>query len=366
MAVQLSSAQRFAIDHVSEYAGSHKDEALRSIREILAMSDIASHSFEEAVAIVKTHARVALHFHPDRPDSRMKSVAEALLEHGIYKSQFETQLSNGSLSAYPGGDRDLWERRLFGGAYQADGVAAGERPKYGALDLMLHPDGPAPRFGSCYFLLSPAVSRRCTFTYSDSHQGPKERGTWAEWDMILSALLQDAFFRDFAIGEKELTPRKWIEHARTRLAQPLPNRAGREPSRNLNHYIEAQVHGDVSLQDDVDALVADPSFQNTPTGHTLEQLCRRYSIALYWHMGFQLRASDVPTDFRGPAMPSLAQRVARGGMIDASAIGEAVRDLRRNPAAWSDRGTPAESLQQLKLLWHVLVRFGGAFYTSGC
>ena len=106
----------------------------------------------------------------------MKSVAEALFEQGIYKSQFETLLSNGSVSAYPGGERDLWEQRIFGGAYQLEGVTNDQRPKYGALNLMLHPDGPAPRFGSCYFLLSPKVSSRSTYTYLDSHQDPKRKG----------------------------------------------------------------------------------------------------------------------------------------------------------------------------------------------
>ena len=45
----------------------------------------------------------------------MRNIAEALLEQGRYKSQFETLLSNGSVSAYPGGERDLWEKRIFGG-----------------------------------------------------------------------------------------------------------------------------------------------------------------------------------------------------------------------------------------------------------
>ena len=140
------------------------------------MSNITDEIFEEAVANLKSHARIALHFHPDRLDSSKKSVAEALFEQGVYKSQFETLLSNGSVSAYPGGERDLWEKRIFGGAYQLEGVTNDQRPKYGALNLMLHPDGPAPRFGSCYFLLSPKVSSRSTYTYLDSHQDPKEKG----------------------------------------------------------------------------------------------------------------------------------------------------------------------------------------------
>ena len=100
-------------------------------------------------------------------------------------------LSNGSVSAYPGGERDLWEKRIFGGAYQLEGVTNDQRPKYGALNLMLHPDGPAPRFGSCYFLLSPKVSSRSTYTYLDSHQDPKEKGTYEEFDMILAAFGRD-------------------------------------------------------------------------------------------------------------------------------------------------------------------------------
>lgn len=50
----------------------------------------------------------------------MKSVAEALLEQGKYKNQFETLISNGSISAFRSGERDVWENRIFGGAYQIE------------------------------------------------------------------------------------------------------------------------------------------------------------------------------------------------------------------------------------------------------
>jgi Protein of unknown function (DUF3626) len=42
----------------------------------------------------------------------------------VYRSQFETGISNGGL----GGDRDAWERALFGGAYQAPGVRPASAP----------------------------------------------------------------------------------------------------------------------------------------------------------------------------------------------------------------------------------------------
>ncbi|RJX40605.1 DUF3626 domain-containing protein [Paenibacillus pinisoli] len=358
MSHPLTNAQQLAIQHIGSYARARKDDAESIIQEVLAMSNIADVTLGQAIKSINDHARVALHFHPDRLNSAKKSIAEALLEEGVYKSQFETLLSNGSVSAYPGGQRDVWEEQLFGGAYQTEGTTNAERPKYGALNLMLHPDGPAPRFGSCYLLLRPHMTSRCTFTYMDSHQGPEEKGTLEEFSLVLAALLQDAFQNEYALGERELTPGKLMKHLTSKLSFPLQDPSDRLVRRNLNHYIEAQVHSVVSLKEDTEALVADPSFQETKTGEALEQLCRRYDIRLYWHAGFALDAAEVPSDFRGPAMPSLARRIAVNGRIDAYAIGAAAAEVARNPDAWSDRGSAKDMLQELKLLWHVLVRYG--------
>lgn len=361
MAHPLTNAQQLAIQHIASHAQANKDEAESIIQEVLAMSNIAKDTLEQAINSINRHARVALHFHPDRLNAAKISIAEALLEEGVYKSQFETLLSSGSVSAYPGGQRDIWEEQLFGGAYQTEGTTNAERPRYGALNLMLHPDGPAPRFGSCYFLLRPHMTTRCTFTYLDSHQEPEEKGTLEKFDMILAVLLKDAFQNEYALGERELTPGKLMKHLTSKLSLPLQDPSDKLVKRNLNHYIEAQVHSIVSLKEDAEALVADPSFQGTKTGEVLEKLCGHYDLRLYWHQGFVLDAADVPSDFRGPAMPSLAQRIAVNGRIDAHAIGTAAAEVVSNPDAWSDRGSAKDMLQELKLLWHVLVRYGGPY-----
>ena len=355
---KLTRVQQLALDYITNYAKNHNREANELINHILKMSNIPSTVFRTAVLNLKNYARIGIHFHPDRPDSTMKNVAEALLEQGIYKSQFETLISNGSVSALPGGERDLWEKRMFGGAYQTEGTTSHQRPKYGALNIMLHSDGPAPRFGSCYFLLYPKVSTRSTFTYLDSHQEPKEKGTYEEFNLILAALLEETFSREFAIGERDLTPTKLIDHLLVNLQKGVITDEKKEPKRNLNHYIEAQVHGDISLKEDVEVLVADPSFKDTNIGTTLEELCLKYSIELLWHRGFVLQAVEVPSNFRGSAMPSLAARIAQNNCINAAIIGCAVMDLYRNPQNWIDRGSFREVLQELKLLWHVLVRYG--------
>ncbi len=157
-------------------------------------------------------------------------------------------------------------------------------------------------FNVSVFGLKPNALHRCTFTYGGSQDAPKEMGTYEE--------------------------------------------------------LETQVHGDIVLDDDVEILVADPSFKGTEIGNYLEQTCINYSIELFWHMGFEMRAEEVPSDFRGPSMPSLAKRIASNGNIDASVIGSAVNDLKCNPGLWSDRGNYEEVLQELKYMWHILVRYG--------
>ncbi len=290
---------------------------------------------------------MALHFTPTAPTPAAPPSPEALLDGGVYKSQFETLLSNGSVSAFPGGARDGWERRL-GGAYDLDGTTPAHRPKYGALDLLLHPDGPAPRPGSCYLLLAPSVAARSTFTHLDSHDEPDEKGTYDELDDVLAALLFESFTRDFAVGEaRSAGPPALLARLASARRSRSP-RLTRAPSRNLNHYVEAQVHGEVALAGDAGAIVADASFAGTDVGRTLEELCARHGLALHHHAGFALAPSEVPPDFRGPSMPSLAARVAVDGRVTAWAIGPRRPRAAARSGAWADRGAYADVLQELK------------------
>jgi len=176
---------------------------------------------------------------------------------------------------------------------------------------------------------------------------------------VVAALLRDVFFHDCALGERNLTVPRLLHRIERALVSPVAPRSCIEaPFRNLNQYVEAQVHGPVSLASDVEAVVVDPSFRGTITAERLSELCRTYDVELQWHHGFRMRVEDVPRDFRGPTMPSLAERIAREGVFDVSMIGAAVHDLYAHPNAWGDRGTFPEVLQELKLLWHVLVRYG--------
>lgn len=339
----LTAAQRAALHHVRTRAATDHAAALARIEAAPAGPGDAA----ALISLIREHARITLNFHPDRFVAGGPTVAECLALDGRYRGQYETGLSNGSRTAYPGGLRDGWEERLFGGAYHADGGAPpGERPKYGALNLYRHPDGAAPRFGSCHVRLRPEVNTRATYCHGDSHFGPVDVGTIDAFSRVLAGLLaQDG-------GA--------VEAVRGLPGAP----AGSVPGRKLDAYVEAQVHGDIDLATDAEALVVDPSFRGTDTGRLLAATARRCGIAVEWHAGFVLAPHEVDAEFRGAVMVPFAAWVcrsyARTGILDAEVLGRAAAAVVRDPAAWARWGTRDEVLQYVKQLWHVLVRFGRA------
>ena len=167
--------------------------------------------------------RVTLHFHPDRLVGGVP-ILDQMARDRVYRSQFETGVGNGGLTAYPGGDRWRWESRMFGGAYD-DGPTAG-RPKYGALNFRRRGVGGSPRFGSAHFRLTEDALARSTFCYPDSFLEPSHFGIAAR----VSALVK--------LAEADQVD-------------------------SLDDYIEAHVHGPVGLPGDVEALVLDPCYRDT-------------------------------------------------------------------------------------------------------
>ncbi|MEY9863955.1 hypothetical protein ABH935_009609 [Catenulispora sp. GAS73] len=245
--------------------------------------------------------RVTLNFHPDRGEP---PILAALAAAGVYRSQFVTGTSNGGLTAHPGGDRWRWESRIFGGAY--DRAPAEERPVYGALNFRGKPVGAAPRFGSAHFVLSAEAVERATFCYPDSYLEPENFGVATAMDLIGPAL---------ADTEADA----------------------------LDDYIEAQVHGLVRLDQDVEALVLDPCYQGTE----VEELAMKLPCRLEWHPGFRLTLEEMARhpDYRGPEFVELAREIAPEGLLTPRVIGEAAATGKYDP-------------QALKRVWHYVARFG--------
>lgn len=247
---------------------------------------------------------ITLNFHPDIFVAGA-SVIQLLTQQGIYRSQFETGTSSGGLTAFRGGDRWNWESRIFGQAY--DDAHPSLRPKYGALNYRHAPVGGSRRFGSCHLRLAPHVRSRTSFCYPDSHLEP----------------------HDFAVGD--VGPLVTIAET---------NRLNLDPW--LDNYIEAHVHGLLSINEDVEAIVLDPSFQGT----AIEQCAKSLDCRVEWHDGFRLSLDRI-TDcevFRGVVAARAIARIAQDDVVTPAIL-------------WRARDAMLD-YQTAKWVWHCIARFG--------
>lgn len=280
---------------------------------------------------VLARAVLTVTFHPDRPARDGRTAAEALADDGVYRTQFETGVSSGGLDEVLAGARRRWEQAMFDGAY--DDASPAERPRYGGLDLLPHPDGACPRFGSTHLRLRPHVLSRATFSWGDSVLLPTAVGTWDRIEPVLAAAA--------AADDPELAGRR----------RPGPER--------LDHYVEAQVHGGLHLSD-VEAVVTDPSYRGTAVERHLAAACERYGAALRWHDGYALPLDALDEAFRGPEPVRLARTACErlgGDVLDPALLGRAAVSILADPGTWHDEGA-VTALQHLKYLWHHLAAFG--------
>jgi hypothetical protein len=246
-----------------------------------------------------TAPRITLQFHPNWPyDGGM--VIDAIAASGVYRSQFETGISNGGRTAFVGGARWHWESRLFDGRY--DDADASARPVYGAWNRRNDLYGGAIRFGSSYVRLRPEVSDRATFCFPDSSLNPADVGGPEILDHLVA--LADASGLD-----------------------------------DLDNCVEAQVHGGVRFDRDVEAIVLDPSFAGT----SIEGAAGTLGCAVEFHRGFTATPDDFDPEYRGQNIVTLARSL--GEVITPELLGRSARRYVHPP-------------QELKQVWHCLARFG--------
>lgn len=359
---RLTRAQREAISHVVGQAIRLRSQAGEALRAAMERNTVSGEDYHAAMERLRSEARVAVAFHPDRVTRGGRSVAAGLLEDGRYRNQFETGVSSGSTSGFAGGRRDEWERSLFGGRYHHAGASWEERPKYGALHLIDHPDGPCPRFGSCYFVLRPEVSSRCTFTPlgSQGDRALEQSGTLGAFEPVLLALARHLESVESPLGCEGLGLAELLSRMREALPFPPADGSPEKMGRALDSFVEAQVHGPVLLELDVEELVADVSFRGTAVEEVLTKLAGTYGLPLRWHPGFCLRAEEFPDEFRGFGTRRVAERVAVKGLVDAAGLGAGENDYRMNPETWPGFGSTSETLTMFRRVWHVLVLHGRA------
>ncbi len=341
--------QTKAINNVREYAKSKSADDFAYVTQICEPFHI------EIETLIKNVLKnsVTLNFHPDRFSNNGKTILENLLEEGKYHGQFRTGITNGGGTAYIGGDRYLWEQRIFNNAYPQDSI---ERPKYGALNIFRYLDGASVRFGSCFFTLKPEVINRCTFAYGDSSTNPTTLSTCDTFTGVLSGLFKD-------LQENKRVLNEVISSEQETLAVLLNSDFKlKNIGRNLDYCIETHIHGDILLSEDVECFYIDSSFAETSFEKQAKALCEKYGLILRLIPERRLAVENIGDLFRGPKIPILAKKIDSVfdtcGYINAELIGRTARDSTLSPEDWQDIGNQQEIFQYLKQLWHTVAYFG--------
>jgi hypothetical protein len=346
----LADYQKLAIDKVRDNAGNKTVDCRIYLEQICKRFGV---DIEKLIGRILQNP-VTLNFHPDRFSSNGKTVIENLLEQGRYHGQFLTGTTNGGKTAFVGGDRFLWEQRIFCGAYPDTSL---DRPKYGALNIFRYIDGASVRFGSCYLTLKKETIGRCTFAYGDSSTNPTTLCTGDTFVCVLADL-----FKDVKNNGKLLNQIVSTEQEALAILLNKSNKV-KVIGRNLDYCIETHVHGDVSLKDDVESFYMDESFKETEYAKTADELCHKYGIKLEWIPRRQMEIEEIGDLFRGPMIPPLAKKIDilfghNQGIMNAALLGKASRESELNPEKWKDIGSKFEVFQYIKQLWHTIGYFG--------
>lgn len=263
--------QQNALNAIRERAQVRTSEYYPYVKRICAPFHVDVNSLMNNVL----HSSITINFHPDRLSNNGKTVIENLLEQGQYHGQFRTGTTNGGKTAYVGGDRFLWEQSLFCDSYPCDAV---DRPKYGALNLLRYIDGASARFGSCFLVLKHGVMQRCTFAYGDSSTNPTTLCTSDTFIGVLAELLGD-------VEKKNRLLNRVVSFQQEALATLMnPNFRLKSMGRNLDYCIEAHIHGDISLQEDVDCFYLDESFRHTLFADQARLLCEKMKLFFFGYL----------------------------------------------------------------------------------
>lgn len=247
----LNPVQLAAVQWVSEQARIASEAKYSEVLKRFRGLGLTEDDLKCVTRFVRNVAPIVIHVHLDR-------YIDKFLASTTYKNQFETATSSGCLSRQT---REGWENRMFNSIY--DKAPDSHRVKYGVLNLANDPRGVTScyQYGNSYLLLNNNVRTRTTFADMDTGSASAKLSTCEHYCNILATY-----------SDTEL---KNIHAAAS--GQVLMG-----DSTTSSAYKEIQIHGEVNFARDIKALVANSMYKNGPQLKTIEEFCKKNSIALVW------------------------------------------------------------------------------------
>lgn len=271
-AAQLDSCQQEAIRHIRHLAQENHERAMPDLQKRVRKLGYSDIDLWMCLSWIRELAPIIVHVNLD-------VVGEFLMSDTHYRNQFEVGTSGGLLNRSA---RTKWEKGLFGAAY--DNATGRQRPKYGVQNIWNDPQGVqgAKQYGDSYMILKD-VRLRCTLSPEDSANLPARRlavldfyaHVLAEYsDKELKETIRVAQKGDEKVGDSKAVIEKW------------------------GKYKEAQLHGEISLDKHVDALVV--AMRHKHQESWIESICKQHNWRLIWmddmRKELQTKQSGVEAD----------------------------------------------------------------------
>lgn len=243
---RLTKTQKEAIAFCNKKAKIYSKGVLPNLHAKLVDKGLSK---EDILKVFKYFKNVPLiiHFNPTK-------TLHFLEKDGIVKNLFQVNASGGCTNKL---SRLSWETKLFNGIY--DNSPAHEKVKYGTLNLTSNPIGVSvcTGYGNSYLLLKSDVKKRVSFVFDDSSRQDYHIATFKHFFNIIyysnDKLLNEMI--DIALNKKSYSDYSY------------------------SPYVEAQIHGKVSLADDVDKICINSTYRhNDNILNTLKSIKKKYDV----------------------------------------------------------------------------------------
>jgi len=183
-----------------------------------------------------------------------KKTLQYLENDGIFKNLFEVGTGGGCTNI---STRTKWENVLFNHIYTD--ASAQEKVKYGALNITSDPKGipQSKQYGTSYLIFKKHVKKRSSIVFGDSCNQDYHLSTFRHFSNIIyylkNTLLDEII--DISLNKKSFS------------------------TINYKPYLEVQMHGNITLESDVDMICIDSNLQdNDEINELLLSIKEKYGV----------------------------------------------------------------------------------------
>ncbi|KAL9974559.1 hypothetical protein ACROYT_G011609 [Oculina patagonica] len=280
----LNETQRAALQYVITCSAQDSKSVASDLHARVQRLGYSESDLKRTLQWVRSASPIIIHINLDK-------VLKFLVEDTHYRNRFET--GTGEL----GGSTDMvarksWEDRIFNNAYNSSSPS--ERVKYGVLNIVGDPRGvkKCSQYGDSFLQLK-KVRLRTTFASMDTSGEAVKLSCCEHYENVL-----------FAYTDQEITAIMDVATVKVPFHR----------SDCISHYKEVQIHGPVSLSENVECIVVNPRHQKESlTTKLLDRFVEQNKCNLIW-----MDPDDQPGAAPPPVGSLVGSLVEEGLVISSS------------------------------------------------